>query len=170
MSIQLGIIAPAGGEILTEAGVTPGVRNLVSGVVKKIPRHDHSTSYQYESNVIHYRVENEIIYLCMADKDAQHRIAFAFLDEVMKRFKEKFSTDGRKYPFVKDLSKDTCSKFNATMSEQLKIYNDPNTDKLRKVRQQVEDVKVVMLENIDSVLQRGDKIDTLVDKTNELNT
>eukprot|EP00759_Apiculatamorpha_spiralis_P036677 PhF_6_TR3691/c0_g1_i1/m.5249/K08515/VAMP7; vesicle-associated membrane protein 7 len=170
MSLQLATISMSGGQILCESGLAGPHRTIVTKVLEKIPRHDNRMSYTYESNVIHYSVENEIVYLCMADKDVQSRIAFAFLEEVQRRFKEKFAGSERKYPATNDLSKETCQKFNVILTEQLKYFNDPNSDKVTRVRRQIADVQQVMLENIDAVLARGDQIDNLVDKTNELNT
>ena len=47
--------------------------------------------------------------------------------------------------------------------------NDPNADGLNKVKVQLDDVKNVMVENIEKVLERGEKIELLVDKTDRLN-
>ena len=41
-------------------------------------------------------------------------------------------------------------------------------DKIRRVRGEVEQVKQVMTDNIDRILERGDKIDLLVDKSQDL--
>merc|ERR1712072_1475548 len=42
-------------------------------------------------------------------------------------------------------------------------------DAVSKVKGQIEDVKNVMVENIEKVLERGEKIELLVDKTDRLN-
>ena len=41
-------------------------------------------------------------------------------------------------------------------------------DKIRRVRGEVEEVKQVMTDNIDRILERGDKIELLVDKSQDL--
>ena len=43
-----------------------------------------------------------------------------------------------------------------------------HADKMSKVRGEILDVKRGMVENIDKVLDRGDKIELLVDKTSSL--
>ena len=49
-------------------------------------------------------------------------------------------------------------------------FNDnPAADSFGKVKNQIEDVKGVMVENIEKVLARGEKIELLVDKTEALN-
>ncbi|CAB3999016.1 vesicle-associated membrane 7-like isoform X2, partial [Paramuricea clavata] len=45
---------------------------------------------------------------------------------------------------------------------------DPSSDRLTRVRQDVEDVKGIMTQNIEKVLERGERIDILLDKTEEL--
>ena len=44
-----------------------------------------------------------------------------------------------------------------------------NVDNLSAVKNQIEDVKGHMVENIEKVLERGEKIELLVDKTDRLN-
>ena len=53
----------------------------------------------------------------------------------------------------------------------MNYYNNAgsNVDGLSAVKNQIEDVKSVMVENIEKVLERGEKIELLVDKTDRLN-
>lgn len=46
--------------------------------------------------------------------------------------------------------------------------SDPGSDALGRVQGQLKEVKDVMVENIEKVLARGEKIELLVDKTEEL--
>ena len=50
------------------------------------------------------------------------------------------------------------------------IFNtNPAADNISKVKSQIDNVKDVMISNIDRVLERGEKIELLVDKTDKLN-
>jgi hypothetical protein len=50
------------------------------------------------------------------------------------------------------------------------FYNtNPSSDNINKVQAQIDTVKDVMIENIDRVLERGERIELLVDKTDRLN-
>eukprot|EP00386_Alphamonas_edax_P012561 GDKI01039170.1.p1 GENE.GDKI01039170.1~~GDKI01039170.1.p1 ORF type:complete len:322 (-),score=96.02 GDKI01039170.1:269-1234(-) len=49
-------------------------------------------------------------------------------------------------------------------------YNAAFCDQLTRVRARVQEINAVMLENIDKVLQRGERIELLVDKSAELST
>ena len=43
-------------------------------------------------------------------------------------------------------------------------YNDPSQDKISEAHKKVADVKSIMIENIDKVLLRGEKMEILVDR------
>lgn len=63
----------------------------------------------------------------------------------------------------------TCS-FPCPTSYQQEFYNtNPTSDNISKVQAQIDSVKDVMIENIDKVLERGERIELLVDKTDRLN-
>lgn len=46
--------------------------------------------------------------------------------------------------------------------------NSPPNDPLKQARTDMDNVKDIMVQNIDSILQRGERLDTLVDKTDSL--
>ncbi len=52
---------------------------------------------------------------------------------------------------------------------QIYFNSNPNADTISRVQSQIDTVKDVMIENIDRVLERGEKIELLVDKTDRLN-
>ncbi len=48
-------------------------------------------------------------------------------------------------------------------------YQDPaSADKLTKIQRDLDETKVILHQTIDSVLRRGEKLDTLVEKSNDL--
>ena len=44
-------------------------------------------------------------------------------------------------------------------------YNDPNVDKVTVLRSELDNVREVALQNIDRVLERGERLDGLVERT-----
>ena len=90
---------------------------------------------------------------------------FAFLDDVKNRF---FATYGDKgqaaiaFAYNED--------FGRTIQKQLEFYNGPQADQFATVHKKLDDVKNVMVQNIEMVLERGEKLELLVDKTDRLNT
>lgn len=115
--------------------------------------------------MFHFVVSGGITYLCMADESFKRRIPFAFLEDIKNRFVSNYG-DGAATANAYGMNND----FAPVLKRQLDYFsNDPSADQLRKVKGEIEDVKQVMVTNIDKVLQRGDKIDILVNKTEDLN-
>lgn len=136
-------------------------------LLAKIPAVDGRMTYVYDEYVFHYIVESGICFLCMSDEQNRHRVPFAFLQDMKDLFRKKygFETPQRAIAFSFN------EQFSKTIAERMSYYNDAgsNVDNLAAVKNQIEDVKGVMVENIEKVLERGEKIELLVDKTDRLN-
>lgn len=62
-----------------------------------------------------------------------------------------------------------CAAFNSELRTLLNTYNTaPPADALASARKEIESVRDIMTENIERVLERGERIDLLVDKTDRL--
>lgn len=59
-------------------------------------------------------------------------------------------------------------EFGRTLKAQMEHFNGPSGDALAQVNQKLDDVKSVMVQNIEMVLERGEKLELLVDKTDQL--
>lgn len=58
---------------------------------------------------------------------------------------------------------------NTNIDEYLKSYQNPaKADKLTKIQHELDEVKTIMVDNIEQVLQRGEKLDSLVAKSQDL--
>ena len=74
---------------------------VTRALLSKIPAADGRMSYVCDDHVFHYAVHDGITYLCMADSEGKRRIAFAFLEDVRRRFEANYG--GSKHaaaPFV----------------------------------------------------------------------
>jgi len=134
-------------------------------ILEKIPTNANSKmSYVYERHIFHYMVEDQLTYLCMADEAFGRRIPFAFLEDLKNRFKASYGDRG-KTAIAFAMNED----FSRVMKNLMDYYShNPNADKLNQVKGEVEEVKGVMVSNIEKVLERGEKIELLVDKTETL--
>mmetsp|Transcript_25478 Transcript_25478/g.59675 ORF Transcript_25478/g.59675 Transcript_25478/m.59675 type:complete len:182 (-) Transcript_25478:1331-1876(-) len=119
--------------------------------------------------VFHYIVENGICYMCMSDEKNKHRIPFAFLEDTKDRFLAQFGLENAQQAIAFAMNED----FKGTLSERMEFFNtdeaDRSIDNIGTVKSQIDEVKDVMVQNIERVLERGEKIELLVDRTNELN-
>jgi len=139
---------------------------VVRRILEKIPTTQNSKmSYVYERHIFHYLVDDGIIYLCMADEEFGRRIPFAFLDDLKGRFKVSYGDRGRTA-----LAFAMNEDFSRVMKNLMEYYSNPNSDKITKLKSDVDEVKTVMVQNIEKVLERGERIELLVDKTETLST
>jgi len=64
--------------------------------------------------------------------------------------------------------------FKPILREQMEYYNSPDNrsntgnDKIAKIKSQIEDIKEQMIDNIDNVLDRGERLELLVSRTQDL--
>lgn len=47
-------------------------------------------------------------------------------------------------------------------------WNDPNSDQITVLNEKIDEVKGVMIENIDKLIDRGEKLEKLVDDTDKI--
>ena len=59
--------------------------------------------------------------------------------------------------------------FKSVLKRTMENFNDPNADKLSNVQNQVDGVKAVMLENIDSLVNRQEKLENVEMKSQQIN-
>lgn len=134
-------------------------------LLSKIPEQDGKMSYVYDNHIFHYLVDEGITFLCMSDEGMKRRITFSFLDEIKRIFRENYQGVERTA-----LAFSLNESFAPVLRQQIEIFNtNPAADNISKVKSQIDNVKDVMISNIDRVLERGEKIELLVDKTDKLN-
>jgi len=138
-------------------------------LLSKIPPQDGKMTYVYDNYVFHYIVESGICYLCMSDEQNKHRIPYAFLQDVKETFIAQFGLEEPQTAIAFSMNE----AFSKVLRERMDYYNSENADlsvdNIGHVKSQIEDVKGIMVQNIEKVLERGEKIELLVDKTDRLN-
>jgi len=147
----------------TQSGLSGNFSTVTRVLLKKIPEEDGKLSYIYDKYIFHYMVADGLTYLCMTDRDFPRLVAFQFLGEIKDRFIATYGDRGKTaiaFAFNAD--------FQRVLQQQMDRYNSAKTDKIAKVREEINQVKDVMIKNIDKVLERGEKIELLVDKTEVL--
>lgn len=59
-------------------------------------------------------------------------------------------------------------KFEKTLKEKMKFYNSPDCDKLLQAQGEVDELTDIMTRNLEKVLDRGFKLDVIVEKTKDM--
>ncbi|KAK8498632.1 hypothetical protein V6N12_038579 [Hibiscus sabdariffa] len=111
-------------------------------------------------------VENGFTYCVVALESAGRQIPIAFLERVNEDFSRRYGGGKAANATAKSLNREFRSKLKEYM--QFCVEHPEEISRLAKVKAQVSEVKGVMMENIEKVLDRGEKIELLVDKTEDL--
>lgn len=151
----------------TATSATGNFPTVTRVLLSKIPSVDGKMSYVYDQYVFHYVVENGICYLCMSDELNKHRLPYAFLQETKSHFVAQYGTEIPQRAIAFSMNEE----FSKVIKDRMDYYNsdNPSVDNISVVQGQIDEVKDVMVQNIEKVLERGEKIELLVDKTDRLN-
>ncbi|KAF8655000.1 hypothetical protein AX16_003304 [Volvariella volvacea WC 439] len=136
----------------------------VQTILSKIPPNNSKLTYAWEQYHFHYVSEGGYTYLAMADDSAGRRMPFAFLAELQRKFLSLPSSSTAS-------SDDTPAHglqgtFGPVIGDLMHTYNTaPPSDELARAQAELNQVKSVMVQNVEQILNRGERIELLVDKT-----
>lgn len=137
--------------------------NIPQMVVRILNQLKKDTKMSCEINrdfFFHYINEDSYTYLCVTDAAYNKSLAFSFLEEIQERFLD-IPFEKRDKSFAHSLN----SLFGSTLKEQMTCYNSQDKDKLYVLKQKVTAATDIMVENVDKILERGEKVELLVTKT-----
>ena len=118
---------------------------------------------EHEGHVVHtWTLTNDLSGCVICDKEYPSRVAFSLIRKMLDEFmKEHKDTDWA-------VMKENAVQF-TPLSEAIVSYQDPkNVDKLTKIQQELNETTEIMHQTIDKVLERGVKLDDLVDRSADL--
>mmetsp|Transcript_44175 Transcript_44175/g.86983 ORF Transcript_44175/g.86983 Transcript_44175/m.86983 type:complete len:260 (-) Transcript_44175:164-943(-) len=138
-------------------------------VLQRIPQEDKRHTFEFDREFLFVCiVEDGICFLCLCQQDAELRRVFGFLEDVKRLFMKQFRAEAyTAHTFALN------SVFAPVLEDRLNYYNtDPEAmyqvDKIGAVQKNAQANIGQMQDNIDLVLERGEKIDLLVEKTEAL--
>lgn len=150
---------------LSEVSLAQGNFQLMAMKLLTKVRPDTSVSYSYENQYIfHYHNERSITFLCMTDAGFAKRTAYEFLFDVRDRFFTKYG-EGAKTLIAYSAEREFADEMKGRMHY---FNSDPSSDRMKVVKANIDRTKDIMIENIDKVLARGEKIELLVNKTQQM--
>ncbi|CAN8273262.1 unnamed protein product [Cochlearia groenlandica] len=138
---------------------------IAKQILEKVPgNEDSNVSYSQDRHVFHVKRTDGLTVLCMAEETSGRRIPFAFLEDIHQRF---VRTYARAVHTAQAYAMN--DEFSRVLSQQIDYYsNDPNADRINRIKGEMNQVRGVMIENIDKVLDRGERLELLVDKTTNM--
>lgn len=99
--------------------------------------------------------------MVMADQKYSERIAFAYLDNIRKIFLGQY-----KIETARKMQMYGAMEFASTLRGNMELYNSPEeVDNVAKLWKETEEVNQILNEDLQKLLDRSEKIDILVRKT-----
>ena len=155
--------------------------SLASIILPKI-NHDapQKLTYTHGSHHIHYIAESPsgsdtpsasaggLTFLVVAEASLGRRVPFGFLFEIRRRFFDEFPARATDYD---ELPNYGAAAFNGTLKGLMVDFGTTaggRDDAISSVQREMDDVRGIMTRNIEGLLERGERIDLLVDKTDRL--
>ncbi|KAI5073685.1 hypothetical protein GOP47_0011698 [Adiantum capillus-veneris] len=145
---------------------TGNFSTIATQCLQKLPPNNNKFTYTCDQHTFNYLVEDGFTYMVVADETVGRQTPFAFLERVKDDFKRRYGGGKADTAVANSLDREFGPKLKDHM--QYCIDNPDEMNKIAKVKAQVSEVKGIMMENIEKVLDRGEKIELLVDKTENL--
>ncbi|MED6138407.1 hypothetical protein PIB30_073963 [Stylosanthes scabra] len=138
--------------------------------LQKLPSSNNKFTYNCDNHTFNYLVDNGFTYCVVATDSAGRQLPIAFLERVKDDFVAKYGSSDKAGANAAEESLN--KEFGPKLKDHMQYCADhpEEISKLAKVQNQVSEVKGVMMENIEKVLDRGEKIELLVDKTENLHS
>ena len=143
------------------------LKNQAKKIVRQLS-HSSPSKSTIDAGQAHFHYVNHggVCYLCLTDKSYPKRLAFNYLEELQKEFVQKYQQSGevegasRPYAFI---------KFDTFIQKTKKLYVDTRTQRnLSKLNEELSDVQDSMKQNIQDVLGRGERLDSVMAKSSSL--
>ncbi|KAF5931176.1 hypothetical protein HYC85_032049 [Camellia sinensis] len=194
MAILYAVVA-RGTTVLAEfSAVTGNTGAVARRILEKLPSEaDSRLCFSQDRYIFHILRSNALTFLCMAndtfgrsgggsyilDREVDltsglgGRIPFTYLEDIHMRFMKNY---GRVAPYAPAYAMN--DEFSRVLHQQMEFFSsNPSADTLNRVRGEVNEaniginnmqVRTIMVDNIEKILERGDRIELLVDKTSTM--
>lgn len=154
--ILFALVSGSDGAVLAEYQRVKGTHGInAKKVLQNIPK-DNNSRRSFTHQKLCYNVQSDAqgtVFMCVTEESFSRVTAFNFLEAVKK-------TCG---PL-----KNALPAMFTQLKKETEFYSDPKNDKINKIKTEISQVKDVMIDNIEKLLERGDKIDNLIVKTEGL--
>ncbi|XP_057394980.1 vesicle-associated membrane protein 7 isoform X3 [Balaenoptera acutorostrata] len=163
MAILFAVVARGTTILAKHAWCGGNFLEVTEQILAKIPSENNKLTYSHGNYLFHYICQDRIVYLCITDDDFERSRAFNFLNEIKKRFQTTYGSRAQTaLPYAMN------SEFSSVLAAQLHHSENKGLDKVMETQAQVDELKGIMVRNIDLVAQRGERLELLIDKTENL--
>lgn len=165
MPILYSTVARGTTVLACQASCRGNFSEVVEQVLMKISPENAKLTYSHENYLFHYITDDRIVYLCITDDEFERSRAFAFLSEVRRRFTSTYGSRGHTaLPFAMN------SEFSRVLEIQMNHFgeNKARATTVDAIQNDLDDLNRIMVKNIEQITNRGEKLELLIDKTEDL--
>lgn len=142
--------------------------------LQKLPSNSSKYTYSCDGHTFNFLIDSGFVFLVVADESTGRSVPFVFLERVKDDFKKRYGSsiknDGDPHPLADDDEEDDDlfgdrfsiaynldREFGPKLKEHMDYcMNHPDEmSKLSKLKAQITEVKGIMMDNIEKVLDRG---------------
>lgn len=136
---------------------------FTSQILVERTRVNERASVKEQEYVCHVFVRSDLLGgVIVSDSEYPQRVVFTLLNKVLEDFSQRFSPSVWKTAEPNTISWPECEKY-------LEEYQNPRqADAMTKVQAELDETKIVLHNTIETVLQRGERLDDLVEKSEGL--
>lgn len=126
---------------------------------------EHVAQIKYDAFTFHYKIVDAITYMCMTDESARTRLPMCFLDDICQTFREKYGVDEPTYAVAYQYNHD----FAPILRQKMEFFlTNAEADIISRVKAKIDETRDELVVAIEQLLERGEKIELLVDKTEQM--
>jgi hypothetical protein len=124
---------------------------IMTKVVPNVSEENHKRILTQGDMEYHYKVSGDYIYVVICKNNAGRQLVWNLIDDI-----ENY------------VLRNGTSRLGSFLEEKMNYYNDSSNDKIQLLKRRVDEVRDVMIDNIDKILERGERLEDMVSKTEEL--
>nr|XP_054766336.1 synaptobrevin homolog YKT6-like [Lytechinus pictus] len=137
--------------------------NFTSKIVVERTQQKMRASVKEQDYIFHVMCkESNLSGVIISDGDYPPRVSFTLLNKILDEFASAVS------PSTWETVKENSANYQGLESYLSKYQNPSEADPMMKIQKDLDDTKVIMHDTIESMLTRGEKLDDLVAKSDDL--
>lgn len=167
MTIKFSAVAKGNLVLAKFASCSGNFTETAQQILKMIPPEDKRNTYCTGDSLFHYVSENKLVYFCITDDKFPYPRAFSFLDEIKTKFLARFEGLPAVAVAYAAVNQIDVGAFDIVLQTKMTKYNE-NKKAQRNIKADLEDLKNIMVQNVEKITLRGERLENLLDRTDVL--
>lgn len=163
MSILYAVVAR--GNVIMASGPEPnqGLNAALKGVFSKITS-GRLHQIDQGKQVVRIITDNGMNFACLADSSVDSKRQVSFLEELQRQWVRKYGQGTQNFA-----ENQKNGEFGPTIQSSLSAFNSEQGHKIAIIKENIMQAQEAMTKNLEEALKRGDSLEAMENKANELN-